>query len=195
MLLLESLLKILSLLCQVFTFAIFWSKAYISLEAKIGLFTDVGAGYFLSRLRGNLGYFLGLTGTRLKGAELVQTGIADFYVKKEKLQVLEKEILEQTNSQTSIEDIKVIVRKYEEKVERKYKDEEFINRVFGKCCVEMIYKALKEEEENKEFARKLVEIMDEQSSLSMKLIFELLSRGKSLDLKENLKMDMRIVLR
>lgn len=35
-------------------------------EAKIGFFTDVGGGYFLSRLRSNLGYYLGLTGARLK---------------------------------------------------------------------------------------------------------------------------------
>lgn len=31
-------------------------------EAKLGFFTDVGGGYFLSRLRSNLGLYLGLTG-------------------------------------------------------------------------------------------------------------------------------------
>jgi 3-hydroxyisobutyryl-CoA hydrolase len=36
-------------------------------EAKIGLFTDVGASYFLSRLRDNIGLYLGLTGQRVKG--------------------------------------------------------------------------------------------------------------------------------
>lgn len=36
-------------------------------EAKIGFFTDVGGGYFLSRLRNNIGFYLGLTGARLKG--------------------------------------------------------------------------------------------------------------------------------
>lgn len=49
-------------------------------EAKIGLFTDVGAGYFLSRLQNNLGMYLGLTGAFLKGKELVQVGLANFYV-------------------------------------------------------------------------------------------------------------------
>jgi len=131
----------------------------------------------------------------VKGAELVQIGLADFYVKREKLQELEKDIVENTNSQTTVEDIKTIVRKYEEKVEGKYKDEDFINKVFGKCCVDEIYKALKEEKEHKELADKLLGMMDSQSSLSMKIIFELLTRGKNLDLKENLKMDLRIVLR
>jgi len=36
-------------------------------ETAIGLFPDVGATYFLSRLKGKLGIYLGLTGHRLKG--------------------------------------------------------------------------------------------------------------------------------
>ena len=39
-------------------------------EAKIGFFTDVGGSYFLPRLRNNIGLYLGLTGSRLKGKEL-----------------------------------------------------------------------------------------------------------------------------
>lgn len=33
----------------------------------VGLFPDVGGSYFLPRLQGKLGYYLGLTGYRLKG--------------------------------------------------------------------------------------------------------------------------------
>lgn len=36
-------------------------------ETAIGLFPDVGATYFLPRLKGKLGLYLGLTGYRLKG--------------------------------------------------------------------------------------------------------------------------------
>ena len=36
-------------------------------ESIIGLFSDVGATYFLPRLKGKLGLFLGLTGYRLQG--------------------------------------------------------------------------------------------------------------------------------
>lgn len=36
-------------------------------EAKLGFFTDGCANYRLARMRSNIGYYLGLTGTRLKG--------------------------------------------------------------------------------------------------------------------------------
>lgn len=36
-------------------------------ETGIGLFPDVGASYFLPRLRGFIGTYLGVTGARLRG--------------------------------------------------------------------------------------------------------------------------------
>ena len=46
-------------------------------ETLIGLFPDVGGGYFLSRCEGALGEYLGLTGQLLTGAEAVFAGLAD----------------------------------------------------------------------------------------------------------------------
>ena len=49
-------------------------------ETTIGLFPDVGGGYFLTRLPGALGTFLALTSYRLKAADAVWAGIADAFV-------------------------------------------------------------------------------------------------------------------
>ena len=49
-------------------------------ETMIGLFPDVGGGYFLSRCQGALGEYLGLTGQMLNGAEAVFAGLADVLV-------------------------------------------------------------------------------------------------------------------
>lgn len=49
-------------------------------ETNIGLFPDVGGGYFLSRTAGHLGEYLALTGRVLKGSEAVMAGLADAYV-------------------------------------------------------------------------------------------------------------------
>jgi enoyl-CoA hydratase len=57
-------------------------------ETGIALFPDVGASYFLPRLPGALGMFLGLTGTRLNGADAVHAGLATHFVAKANLAAL-----------------------------------------------------------------------------------------------------------
>src|SRR5687768_13967416 len=49
-------------------------------ETAIGLFPDVGGGWYLSRLPGRTGHFLALTGARLDGAECLRLGLATHYV-------------------------------------------------------------------------------------------------------------------
>jgi len=57
-------------------------------ETLIGLFPDVGGGYFLSRCQGALGEYLGLTGQMLNGAEAVFAGLADVMVESASLNAL-----------------------------------------------------------------------------------------------------------
>jgi enoyl-CoA hydratase/carnithine racemase len=45
-----------------------------------GLFPDVGGSHFLPRLPNNLGVFLGLTGHRLRGIDVLHAGIATHFV-------------------------------------------------------------------------------------------------------------------
>jgi enoyl-CoA hydratase len=54
-------------------------------ETGIGLFPDVGGGWYLSRLGGRVGQFLALTGARLDGAECLWTGLATHYLPSENL--------------------------------------------------------------------------------------------------------------
>src|SRR3954462_1867375 len=49
-------------------------------ETAIGLFPDVGGGWYLSRLPGRVGQYLALTGARLDGAECLHLGLATHYV-------------------------------------------------------------------------------------------------------------------
>jgi len=49
-------------------------------ETAIGLFPDVGGGWYLSRLPGRVGQFLALTGARLDGAECHYLGLATHYI-------------------------------------------------------------------------------------------------------------------
>ncbi|WAU81179.1 enoyl-CoA hydratase/isomerase family protein [Streptomyces sp. Qhu-G9] len=54
-------------------------------ETGIGFFPDIGASYFLPRLPGAIGMYLGLTGHRLDAADALYTGLATHFVPSERL--------------------------------------------------------------------------------------------------------------
>ena len=54
-------------------------------ETGIGLFPDVGGGWFLSRLEGRVGQFLALTGARIAGPGCLSLGLATHYLPSEAL--------------------------------------------------------------------------------------------------------------
>jgi len=53
---------------------------YAMPESGIGLFPDVGGGWYLSRLPGRTGAYLALTGARIDGAESFALGLATHYL-------------------------------------------------------------------------------------------------------------------
>ncbi len=57
-------------------------------ETGIGLFPDVGGGWYLPRLPGRVGQFMVLTGARLDGAECHYLGLATHYVPQSSLEEL-----------------------------------------------------------------------------------------------------------
>jgi len=61
-------------------------------ETAIGLFPDVGGGWYLSRLPGRVGQFLALTGARLDGAECHYLGIATHYIPQAALEEVKEQI-------------------------------------------------------------------------------------------------------
>jgi enoyl-CoA hydratase len=63
-------------------------------ETAIGLFPDVGGGWYLPRLPGRVGQYLALTGARLDGAECRHLGLATHYLPHEALVELKARISE-----------------------------------------------------------------------------------------------------
>ena len=61
-------------------------------ETGIGLFPDVGGGWYLSRLPGRVGHYMVLTGARLNGAECHYLGLATHYVPQSSLEEMVERI-------------------------------------------------------------------------------------------------------
>jgi enoyl-CoA hydratase len=70
---------------------------YAMPETGIGLFPDVGGGWFLPRLPGRTGTWLATTGARIKGADCAAIGIATHYLASDKLDAVKARIVADPN--------------------------------------------------------------------------------------------------
>ena len=80
------------------------STVFAMPETGIGLFPDVGGSFVLPRLRAieGLGLYLGLTGARLKGADVFHAGLANCYVR------TQAQLAEVVQKLCSLEDVKQV---------------------------------------------------------------------------------------
>ncbi|CAM3880003.1 3-hydroxyisobutyryl-CoA hydrolase, mitochondrial [Pseudomonas reidholzensis] len=58
-------------------------------ETAIGYFPDVGGSYFLSRIPGELGTYLGVSGSQIQAADALYCGLADWYLASDQLAALD----------------------------------------------------------------------------------------------------------
>jgi enoyl-CoA hydratase/carnithine racemase len=63
-------------------------------EVAIGFFPDVGGSFFLSRAPGQLGLYLALTGSQIRAADALYTGLADVYLAREAVDKLQAQLSE-----------------------------------------------------------------------------------------------------
>ena len=66
---------------------------YAMPETGIGLFPDVGGGWFLPRMPGRTGAWLAMTGARINGADCAAIGIATHYMASDKLEGVKARII------------------------------------------------------------------------------------------------------
>ncbi|XP_031223275.1 3-hydroxyisobutyryl-CoA hydrolase, mitochondrial isoform X4 [Mastomys coucha] len=172
----------------------FFREEYI-LNNAIGLFPDVGGGYFLPRLQGKLGYFLALTGFRLKGRDVHRAGIATHFVDSEKLHVLEEELL--ALKSPSAEDVAGVLESYHAKskmdqdksiIFEEHMDK--INSWFSANTVEQIIENLRQD--GSPFAIEQMKVINKMSPTSLKITLRQLMEGSSKTLQEVLTMEYRL---
>ncbi|CAO2616134.1 3-hydroxyisobutyryl-CoA hydrolase, mitochondrial [Lemmus lemmus] len=165
-------------------------------ETGIGLFPDVGGGYFLPRLQGKLGYFLALTGFRLKGRDVHRAGIATHFVDSEKLHKLEEKLL--ALKSPSAEDIAGVLESYQAQVSGSQSQERTVltQRADSKhCCfsansVEQIIENLRQD--GSPFAIQQLKVINKMSPTSLKITLRQLIEGSSKTLPEVLTMEYRL---
>jgi len=160
-------------------------------EAAIGFFCDVGGSYFLPRLPGSLGMFLALTGHRLKGYDVFESGIATHFIPQQKWDEFRFALASPKSYDP--EAIDKLIQSYSvpHTPERSSIPWKFVEHHFSHDSVESILSSLKKDSSHK--AEEIYKKMTEQSSpTSLRVIFEQLKRGKNLSLKDCLIMEYRL---
>jgi len=143
-------------------------------ETGIGLFPDVGGGWYLSRLPGRVGQYLALTGHRLDGAECINLGLASDYLTSDTLDEAKARI---TAAPTEIEDIlgELAAPVSEAKI---VAQEEDINRLFEADRLEDIYAVL--ESEGGTWGGTTLATLRTKSPQTMKVSLRLLAEGRQM---------------
>ncbi|MEM7571002.1 MAG: enoyl-CoA hydratase/isomerase family protein, partial [Pseudomonadota bacterium] len=161
-------------------------------ETGIGLFPDVGGSYFLPKMPGQLGMFLGLTGARLKAADCLYAGVATHYVPSDKQAAVIDQICVKASSKEHINDI--LAHAHEDPgagpIEALQGE---IDKHFDGADVRSIMTEL--DQDQSEWAQKQASILRSKSPTSLKVTFEQLSRGASMSFDDAMKMEMRMAAR
>ena len=160
-------------------------------ETGIGLIPDVGGGWFLPRLEGEIGTWLALTGARVKAFDTVRLGIATHYIPTDNLQTFNTKI---KNSQ----DINQILNQAHQnpETETSFNDEmlEIINQCFAFDRAEDIRDALSKNPHP--FAQKQLSILMSKSPLSVKTTLKQLRLGRECKtFAENMTIEYRLTSR
>ncbi|WAQ89498.1 hypothetical protein PtA15_11A187 [Puccinia triticina] len=179
-------------------------------ETAIGLFPDVGASFFLPRLDGELGTYLGLTGTSLYGWGAFQAGIASHYVPSSSLAALEDR-LSALSADATHDRINDAINEFAADPEESSSSSpafdlqgtkrQAIDHCFGQNTVEKIVEQLEavrdghlfsEDPALKSWAEQTIDLILIRSPSSCKITLMALREGKKMSIDECFAMEMRM---
>jgi len=159
-------------------------------ETGIGLIPDVGGSYFLPRLKGEAGMYLGLTGQRMKGADCLYAGVGTHYVPEAKLAELLSALTKAKHG--AIEE--TLDEFAEATPEIPYAAiEAGVDRLFAAGTVDEILTNL--DADAGEWALKMASTIRAKSPTSVLVTFEQLRRGKTLTFREGMSQELRCVMK
>jgi len=151
-------------------------------ETNIGLFPDVGGGYFLSRCPGRIGEYLALTGHLIGGADAVAVGLADVLVDSSKLASLWEDAsgMKQLVATKSGATVSALVGARGQ-----------IDHYFGLETVPAIMAAL--ESDSSAWATATAGALRKRSPLMLHVVLEQVRRGRHMNLADDLRMERDLV--
>lgn len=159
-------------------------------ETIIGLFPDVGGGYFLSRCPGAVGEWLALTGDTIGAAEAIAFKLADAYVPAEQ----QGSIWDALASQSFADSAAVqayVQSQTQTSAPGAVRDTAAIDRIFALPTVHAIIEAL--ESDTSEWAQSTAAALRKRSPLMLFVVLEQIRRARQMGVAEDLRMERDMV--
>jgi enoyl-CoA hydratase/carnithine racemase len=159
-------------------------------ETGIGLFPDVGGGYFLSRCAGRLGEYLALTGLVLNGREAMTAGLADGFIDSGRLPGLWASL-----AATPFENGASVERWCASHLSTSLNPPTWpvatLDRIFALPTVADIVAAL--DATDTDWARNTVATLRKRSPLMLHVVLQQLRRARGMGLADDLRMERDMV--
>jgi enoyl-CoA hydratase/carnithine racemase len=158
-------------------------------EVGIGFFPDVAASYFLPRLPGELGIYLGVTGIQIRAADALYVGLADWCITSSQIPELDHCLNYMSWTDQPLSALQALLATLGV---NKFPGSELkamqpaIDRHFAEPDLASIRVALLAETspQFQDWAEETVDVLDSRSPLAMAVTLELLRRGRHLSLSE-----------
>lgn len=164
-------------------------------ETGIGFFPDVGGTYFLPRLPDFLGYYLGLTGARIKSEDCLDLGIAQFKVESTSLENIIDKLAAYSFDQDSNQAVSHILNEF--RINSIHGNlfglRSEIKNCFSKTTMEDIVFEL--QESNHAICQLALTELEKKSPTSLKVTLLALQKGTHLDFDGCMQQEYRLASR
>ena len=159
-------------------------------ETNIGLFPDVGGGYFLSRCPGSVGEYVGLTGQMLSGAQALSAHLADGFIESGRLANIWHKLISTpfetgqavehwVRSQLGRMDVQVFPSRAQ------------VDAIFSKPTVLAMVQSL--EEASDPWSQETAKVLRQRSPLMLHVVLQQIRKARHMGLAEDLRMERDMV--
>jgi enoyl-CoA hydratase/carnithine racemase len=162
-------------------------------ETHIGLFPDVGGGWFLAKCPGHVGEYLALTGHVLAAADAMALGLADVQVRANELPALVEALCDQPHDRAEQVLATVKARALAGEAAALGVHREAIDQHFSLATLALIVDSLTRDDSA--FARTTLAALHKRSPMMLAVTLEQIRRARHLSLAEDLRMERDLVRR
>jgi enoyl-CoA hydratase/carnithine racemase len=170
-------------------------------EISIGLYPDVGASWFLSRLPGKLGLFLGLTGAHMNGRDAIDLDLADRFLLDEQQEELIQGLLQLNWQEQTPMQLNSLLKALQQEAVAQMPEAQWLPRrqqideLLDVSDVSCAWKAISLQRDSTDLLlSRAAKTMSEGSPLTAHLVWEQIDRARHLSLAQVFQMEYTLSL-